>query len=71
MIRRRARAAGISEEICCHTFRATGITAGLEGGASLEDMQRMANHDSIASTRLYDRREKTVSKDTVERIHIY
>src|SRR5580704_10586043 len=27
MIRKRAAAAGIAEEICCHTFRATGITA--------------------------------------------
>src|ERR1700731_406629 len=27
IIRKRAAAAGIAEEICCHTFRATGITA--------------------------------------------
>jgi hypothetical protein len=26
MIKRRARAAGVSERIGCHTFRATGIT---------------------------------------------
>jgi integrase/recombinase XerD len=27
MIQRRAREAGVSRDICCHTFRATGITA--------------------------------------------
>jgi hypothetical protein len=27
MIRRRARDAGLDAEICCHTFRAIGITA--------------------------------------------
>jgi integrase/recombinase XerD len=30
MVKRRARAAGVSERICNHTFRATGITAYLE-----------------------------------------
>src|SRR5208337_3137801 len=27
MIKRRAKAIGLSEDTCCHTFRATGITA--------------------------------------------
>jgi site-specific recombinase XerD len=36
MIKRRARAAGLSEDICCHTFRATGITAYLEGGGTID-----------------------------------
>ena len=32
MVKRRAREAGLSERISCHTFRATGITAYLENG---------------------------------------
>jgi integrase len=32
MIRRRAKDAGLDADICCHTFRATGITAYLENG---------------------------------------
>jgi integrase len=36
MIRRRAVAAGIAEAICCHTFRATGITAYLANGGARE-----------------------------------
>ena len=39
MIKRRAKAAGLSEDICCHTFRATGITAYLEGGGTIEHAQ--------------------------------
>jgi integrase/recombinase XerD len=50
MIRRRARDAGLDAEICCHTFRATGITAYLENGGSLENAQAMAAHESPRTT---------------------
>ena len=39
MIKRRAKAAGLPEDTCCHTFRATGITAYLEGGGTIEHAQ--------------------------------
>lgn len=39
MIKRRARSAGIPDVICCHTFRATGITAYLVNGGTLENDQ--------------------------------
>jgi integrase len=45
MIRRRAKAAGITAPIGCHTFRATGITAYLANGRALEHAQEMAAHD--------------------------
>ncbi len=70
MLRRRAFAAGIDTEICCHTFRATGITAYLKNGGQLELAQRMANHESARTTGLYDRRNDEVSLDEVERIQI-
>jgi integrase len=41
MVRRRAKAAGIKAPIGCHTFRATGITAYLENGGTLEHAQAM------------------------------
>jgi integrase len=50
MIRRRATAAGIAAEICCHTFRATGITAYLSNGGTLEHAQEMAAHERQSST---------------------
>jgi site-specific recombinase XerD len=70
MLRRRALAAGIDIEICCHTFRATGITAYLINGGQLEIAQRMANHESARTTGLYDRRDDAISLDEVERIQI-
>lgn len=68
MVKRRARAAGVSERIGCHTFRATGITVYLQNGGSLEAAQRMANHESIRTTKLYDRTHEQVTLDEVERI---
>ena len=49
MIRRRGKDAGIDAEMCCHTFRATGITAYLDNSGTLErpgdDGGRKAAHD--------------------------
>lgn len=70
MIRRRAAAAGISTMIGNHTFRATGITAYLKNGGTLERAAAMANHSSTRTTQLYDRRHDEVSLDEVERILI-
>ena len=55
MIKRRAQAIGLPEEVCNHTFRATGITAYLEGGGTIEHAQQIANHESPKTTKLYDR----------------
>jgi site-specific recombinase XerD len=70
MIRRRARDAGLSADICCHTFRATGITAYLENGGTLENAQLMAAHESPRTTKLYDRTGDEITLDEVERIAI-
>jgi hypothetical protein len=48
MIRRRAADTGFQLKIDCHTFRATGITAYLEAGGTLENAQAMANPFSPA-----------------------
>lgn len=39
MIYRRAKGAGVNALACCHTFRATGITAYLENGGTIEKAQ--------------------------------
>jgi site-specific recombinase XerC len=70
MVRRRALAAGIATRIGNHTFRATGITAYLKNGGTLENAAAMANHASTRTTQLYDRRRDDVSLDEVERIHL-
>jgi site-specific recombinase XerD len=68
MIQRRARAAGITTKIGNHTFRATGVTAYLNNGGTLEKAAQMANHASIRTTQLYDTRAQQVTLDEVERI---
>ena len=70
MVKRRARHAGLPDHISCHTFRATGITVYLENGGSLEHAQRAAAHESVRTTKLYDRTSDTVSLDEIERIVI-
>lgn len=70
MIRRRAREAGVSEEIGCHTFRATGITAYLENGGTIDKAQAIAAHESPRTTKLYDRTSDVISLDEIERIII-
>ena len=70
MVRRRALAAGLKTLIGNHTFRATGITAYLKNGGTLENAAAMANHSSTRTTQLYDRRSDGVSLDEVERIRL-
>lgn len=70
MIKRRARAAGLSERVCCHTFRATGITAYLENGGTIEKAQAIAAHESPRTTKLYDRTTDELTLDEIERIMI-
>jgi integrase/recombinase XerD len=70
MIQRRADDLGLRVRIGCHTFRATGITAYLEAGGTLENAQAMAAHESPRTTKLYDRTGDEITLDEVERIAI-
>ena len=70
MIKRRAGAAGLPASTCCHTFRATGITAYLSNGGTLEHAQQIAGHASPKTTKLYDRTADTLTIDEIERIVI-
>jgi integrase/recombinase XerD len=70
MIKRRAKKVGLGDRICCHTFRATGITAYLENGGTVEGAQAIAAHESPRTTKLYDRTSDEITLDEVERIAI-
>ena len=70
MVRRRSAAAGYKIKLGCHVFRATGITAYLEAGGTLENAQAMAAHESPRTTKLYDRTGDNITLDEVERIAI-
>src|SRR5262249_41228479 len=68
MVRRRAKDAGLETAVCCHSFRATGITSYLENGGKLEKAEAMAAHESAKATKLYDRTNDAITLDAVERI---
>jgi len=59
MVQRRAQAAGITTEVCNHTFRGTGITAYLENGGTLEKARQMAAHASDGYIR-FDPRDRKI-----------
>jgi integrase/recombinase XerD len=54
----------------CHTFRATGITAYLENGGTIENAQAIAAHESPRTTKLYDRICDEITLDEAEQILI-
>jgi site-specific recombinase XerD len=71
MVKRRAADAGFDpDQVNCHTFRGTGITTYLENGGELETAQHIAGHNSATTTKLYDRRQKNVEQEEIERIRI-
>jgi integrase len=70
MIKRRARGLPLPDGTCCHSFRATGITAYLLNGGTLEHAQRIAAHESPRTTKLYDRTSDEITLDEIERILI-
>jgi hypothetical protein len=71
MVKRRVRQAGLPDSVCCHTFRATGITTYLLNGGTLEKAQQIANHESPRTTKLYDRTNDELSLDEIEKILIW
>ena len=70
MVKRRSEDAGLPATTCCHTFRATGITAYLENGGTIENAQLIAAHESPRTTKLYDRTSDEITLDEIERILI-
>jgi len=70
MVKRRLKDAGLPARLSPHSFRVTTITDLLEQGVPLEDVQRLAGHADPRTTRLYDRRQKKITRNIVERISI-
>src|SRR5215210_1934708 len=70
MVKRRLKDARLPSRISPHSFRVTTITDLLLQGIPLEDVQHLAGHADPRTTRLYDRRQKRVTRNVVERISI-
>jgi integrase/recombinase XerD len=61
---------GLPTRLSPHSFRVATVTDLLTQGVALEDVQYLAGHADPRTTRLYDRRQKQVTRNTVERISI-
>src|SRR5690606_28052943 len=70
MVKRRMRTVGLPARLSPHSFRVTTITDLLSQGVPLEDVQNLAGHADPRTTRLYDRRQRRVTRNIVERISI-
>jgi site-specific recombinase XerD len=70
MVKRRMRDANLPDRLSPHSFRVTTITDLLAQGVALEDVQHLAGHSDPRTTRLYDRRQRRVTRNIVERISI-
>jgi site-specific recombinase XerD len=70
LVKRRLKDAGLPARLSPHSFRVTGITDLLAQGMPLEDVQHLAGHAEPRTTALYDRRQKKVTRNIVERISI-
>jgi len=70
MVKRRMKDAGLPERLSPHSFRVTAITDLLNQGVPLEDVQHLAGHSDARTTRLYDRRQKVLTRHVVERISV-
>lgn len=70
MIKRRLKDARLPTTLTCHSFRATTATDLLDQGIPIEDVQQLLGHADLRTTRLYDRRDRKVTRNIVERISI-
>jgi len=70
MMKRRLADAELPTHLSPHSCRVATVTDLLTQGIALEDVQYLAGHSDPRTTRLYDRRQKQVTRNTVERISI-
>jgi len=70
MMKRRLKDIGLPLLYSPHSFRVTTITDLLTQGVVLEDVQRLAGHADPRTTRLYDRRDRKITRNIVERISV-
>ena len=68
LVQARAQASGLKKRVCCHSFRATGITEYMNAGGALDIAQRIAGHSELSTTKIYDRSQDRVTIAEIERV---
>lgn len=70
LVKRRLAAAGLPSHLSPHSFRVAVATDLLRQAVPLEDVQHLLGHSDPRTTRLYDRRQRAVTRNIVERIGV-
>ena len=70
LVKRRLKAAALLKRPSAHAFRVSAVTDLLTQGLALENVQYLAGHSSLRTTRHYDRRQQKVSRNIVESISV-
>lgn len=70
MLKRRLKKAGLSSDFSPHSFRVCTLTDLLSQEVPREDVQYLAGHADARTTALYDRRNKKITRNIVERISV-
>ena len=70
MVKRRCEAAGLPDDICNHSFRATGITIHQQRGGDIQEAAKLAGPKNVRTTQLYNRAGREVARAEVERVQL-
>ena len=70
MVKRRMKKAGLPAELSAHSFRTATITDLIGQGIPIEDVQRLVGHKDARTTKLYDKTNRKVTRNLVERISL-
>ena len=70
LLKRRLKDAGLPQVFTPHSFRVMVVTDLLTQGVPIEDVQYLAGHSHPSTTQVYDRRDRRVSRNIVERISV-
>lgn len=70
MIKRRLRDAGLPLNLSAHSFRVAVATDLFDQGVDTKDVQHLLGHSDPRTTRLYDRSDRKVTRNVVERIRL-
>ena len=70
MVKRYVSRADLPDNLSPHSFRVSVATDLLDQGIPLADVQYLLGHADPRTTRLYDRRQKQVTRNIVERIRL-